>query len=96
VWAVKPQVVVVNDGARKGFDADAFEIISKIPGLEGIWQLHRAVQSDSKHNTSESLIANLDEGEADQGLGIKVSAAKDGSFTVTNARNNFSKTYGAR
>ena len=22
VWALKPQVVIVNDGARKGFDAD--------------------------------------------------------------------------
>jgi competence protein ComEC len=96
VWAVKPQVVVVNDGARKGFDAGAFEILSKIPGVEGIWQLHRAVQSDSAHNTSESMIANLEEGEADQGLGIKLSAAKDGSFTVTNARNNFSKSYKVR
>ena len=27
---------------------------------------------------------------------IKVSALPDGSFTVTNARNGFSKTYGAR
>jgi hypothetical protein len=27
---------------------------------------------------------------------IKVSAQADGSFTVTNTRNNFSKTYGAR
>jgi competence protein ComEC len=96
VWAVKPQVVVVNDGARKGFDAGAFEVLSKIPGVEGIWQLHRAVQSDSAHNTSESMIANLEEGKADHGLGIQVSAAKDGSFTVTNARNNFSKTYTAR
>ncbi len=34
--------------------------------------------------------------QLNHGLGIKVSAAKDGSFTVTNARNNFSKTYKAR
>lgn len=96
VWAVKPQVVVVNDGARKGFNADAFEILRQIPGIEGVWQLHRTVQSDSAHNTSESMIANLAEGEADKGFGIKVSAAKDGSFTVTNARNNFSQTYKPR
>ena len=96
VWAVKPQVVVVNDGARKGFDAAAFEILSKIPEVEGIWQLHQALQSDSAHNTSHSMIANLEEGEADQGLGIRVSAANDGTFTVTNARNNFSRTYKAR
>ena len=42
------------------------------------------------------MIANLEDGDADQGLGIKISAARDGSFTVTNARNNFSKTYKAR
>src|SRR5215469_13810479 len=64
VWAIKPQVVVVNDGARKGFNADAYETISKIPGVEGIWQLHRAAASDAAHNTSEQLTANIDEGTA--------------------------------
>jgi beta-lactamase superfamily II metal-dependent hydrolase len=96
VWALKPQVVIVNDGARKGFDANAYDIIQKIPGIEGIWQVHRAVQSDAAHNTSESMIANLDEGAADQGLGLEVTASKNGNFTVTNARNNFQKTYTAR
>jgi beta-lactamase superfamily II metal-dependent hydrolase len=93
VWALKPQVVIVNDGATKGFDAPAYDIMTKIPGVEDIWQLHRAVRSDAAHNTSEQLTANLEEGTADQGLGIKVSVAKDGKFTVTNTRNNFSKTY---
>jgi beta-lactamase superfamily II metal-dependent hydrolase len=96
VWAVKPQVVVVNDGARKGFNADAYETLSKIPGVEGIWQLHRAVMSDAAHNTSEQMTANLEEGSADQGKGIKVTAGKDGKFTVVNQRNDFSKTYTAR
>jgi beta-lactamase superfamily II metal-dependent hydrolase len=96
VWAVKPQVVVVNDGARKGFNADAYETLSKIPGVEGIWQLHRAVVSDAAHNTSEQMTANLEEGSADQGKGIKVTAGKDGKFTVVNQRNDFSKTYTAR
>ena len=96
VWAIKPQVVVVNDGARKGFNADAYETLSKIPGVEAIWQLHRAVMSDAAHNTSEQMTANLDEGAADQGKGIKVTAGKDGKFTVVNQRNDFSKTYMTR
>jgi competence protein ComEC len=96
VWALKPQVVIVNDGARKGFDGAAYDIINKIPGIEGIWQVHRAVASDAAHNTSEQMIANLEEGTADQGVGIKVTVAKDGKFTVTNARNSFSKTYMSR
>ncbi len=96
VWAVKPQVVVVNNGARKGFSAAAYETIAKVPGLEDIWQLHRAVASDAAHNAAERLTANLDEGTADPGKGIKVSVAKDGKFTVVNLRNNFSKTYSSR
>ena len=96
VWALKPQVVIINDGARKGFDANAFDIINKIPGIEGVWQIHRAVASDAAHNTSEQMIANLEEGAGDRALGIKVTAAKGGKFTVTNARNSFSKTYTPR
>lgn len=96
VWAIKPQVVVVNDGARKGFNAEAYETLSKIPGVQGIWQLHRAVASDAAHNTQQDMIANLDEGAADQAKGIKVTASKDGKFTVTNERNNLSKEYTAR
>ncbi len=96
VWALQPQVVIVNDGSRKGFSAPSYEIMTKIPGVEGIWQIHRAVMSDAAHNTAENMIANLEEGPADMGLGITVSVAKDGKFTVTNGRNNFSKTYTAR
>jgi len=95
VWALKPKVVIVNDGPRKGFDANAYDIIQKIPGIEGVWQVHRAVLSDAEHNTSEEMIANLEEGPSDQGLGLEVSASKSGQFTVTNARNNFKKTYTA-
>jgi competence protein ComEC len=96
VRALRPQVVIVNNGARKGFNADAYEILSRIPGVEGIWQLHRAVQSDSAHNTSDSMIANPEEEAGDHGSGIKLSVERDGKFTVTNARNNFSRAYTAR
>jgi hypothetical protein len=41
------------------------------------------------------MIANLDEGPSDQGLDLSVSASRSGQFTVTNARNNFQKTYTA-
>src|SRR5437899_10256123 len=34
VWALKPQVVVVNNGPRKGLQPPAWETISKIEGLE--------------------------------------------------------------
>jgi beta-lactamase superfamily II metal-dependent hydrolase len=96
VWAAKPQVVIVNNGPRKGLEGNAYETMTKIPGIEDIWQSHRAVRNDAAHNTSDSMIANLEEGAGDQGTWLKASIARDGKFTITNGRNQFSKTYTAR
>jgi hypothetical protein len=46
-------------------------------------------------NSPEELIANLDGAEGHVGHYIKFSARPDGSFTVTNSRNGFSKEYSA-
>jgi len=96
IWSLKPQVVVVNNGARKCFSNGGYETLAKIPGIEGIWQGHKGAMNDADHNTSADMIANLDEGAADQGNWIRASISKDGKFTVTNNRNKFSKTYTAR
>ena len=96
VWAVKPQVVVVNDGPRKGLEGNTYEVIGKIAGLEDIWQVHRALKNDAAHNTQEPLTANLEETGECKGNWIKASIASDGKFTLTNGRNQFSKTYMAR
>jgi hypothetical protein len=45
-------------------------------------------------NAPDALIANL--GEAGDGAYLKVSVLADGSFTVFNPRNKFSKSYAAR
>jgi beta-lactamase superfamily II metal-dependent hydrolase len=94
VWAIKPQVVVVNNGARKGLAANAYETIAKIQGIEGIWQIHRSVATDDAHNTPAQMIANID--EASDGHWIKAVVTKDGKFTLTNGRGDFTKTYTAR
>jgi competence protein ComEC len=97
VWAVQPQLVVVNNGATKGLGTTAYETLSKISGVEAIWQSHRAVRNDDAHNTSESMIANLEQAAADcKGHWIKASISKSGKITLTNQRNGFSKTYTAR
>ena len=59
-----------------------------------MWQLHEAVDSDKAHNTAEQKIANP--GSEDQGHWVKATVAKDGSFTLTNSRNQFSETYQSR
>jgi beta-lactamase superfamily II metal-dependent hydrolase len=87
--AVAARAVISNNGATKGGAADTLATLHA-PGVGEVWQLHRSMR-DGAQNFAEARIANLDEGET--GFWIKVSAAADGRFTVTNARNGFSRTY---
>ena len=96
LYAVKPQVVVVNNGPGKGLQKSAYENIAKIPGVEGVWQSHLALANDKEHNTSEDMIANMENTDQCKGAWIKASVEKDGKYTITNGRNNFAKTYKAR
>jgi competence protein ComEC len=95
-WALKPQVVIVNNGPRKGLQVSAWETIQKIPGLEAVWQSHLALHTDKEHNTGEQRIANLEATDACKGYWLKASVAKDGSFSVTNGRNGYSQSYKTR
>jgi hypothetical protein len=94
--AILPQVVIVNNGARKGLLPPAYERIAKIPGIEDIWQNHLSLANDAVHNTGQDRIANLEPTAECQGHWLKVSVESDGKYTVSNSRNNFSKTYTAR
>jgi competence protein ComEC len=90
VHAVRPRVVVMNNGARKGGQPAAWRIIKDAPGLEDLWQVHYSVAGAAEHNVAEAFIANLDE---TTGHGLRISAQRDGGFTVTNDRNGHTKTY---
>jgi len=91
VHALQPRVVIADNGPRKGSAPETFETVESSPGLEDYWQMHYLISSGDKANTKPDYIANI-EGSPD-GKWIKVSAQADGTFTVTNSRNNFSKTY---
>jgi competence protein ComEC len=170
VHALRPRVAVMNNGTRKGGDANSFRVLHASPGLEDLWQLHWAYNAGLE-NAPATFIANVDDnttiagvltqpaapprgaggppgagaapgapgrgvgpgvpggaaapgatggagpgGPAARGAGpggfggpggpgaggaashspaylIKVTAQQDGTFTVTNTRNNFNKTY---
>lgn len=96
IWALDPTVTVMNNGPTKGAGPEAVETVLNSPGLEDLWQLHRAVKNDAKHNTDEQLTANLGETEGCQGSWIHARVHADGSYTVTNSRNGYSKTYQAK
>ncbi|MEO6185319.1 MAG: MBL fold metallo-hydrolase [Steroidobacteraceae bacterium] len=141
VHALQPRVAVMNNGTRKGGDANAFRVLFASPGLEDLWQLHWSWNARLE-NAPAMFIANMDDnatiagvltqpaaappraaGGPPTGFGgaggpggpgapggpggpgaaahspaylIKVSAQQDGTFTVTNTRNGFSKTYSPR
>jgi competence protein ComEC len=134
VQALRPRVVVMNNGTRKGGTPDAFAVLQETVGIEDLWQLHWSYNVGLE-NTPARFIANLDEpatiatvlttpaptpgappaprggapgggpGRGPGGPGaaahtpaylIKVTAQQDGTFTVTNTRNAFSKTYQTR
>ena len=93
VHAIKPRVAIMNNGAKKGGSAEAIRAVRSSPGLEDFWQLHYSVDAGKEANMPEPMIANLDESTAHN---IKLSAQRDGSFTVTNSRTKETRTYKAR
>jgi len=97
LWAIQPQVVIANNGPRKGMAPAAFDRITKVRGLEGLWQSHLALASDPAHNANDQLIANMEPSTECRGHAIVVDVGQDGtSYTVTNTRNEFAKTYRTR
>jgi len=115
VHALRPRVVVMNNGLRKGATIETFETLEAAPGLEDLWQLHWSSHGLLEYNAPGRFIANLEDDATSSALlaaghdvpslgnlnhspayWIKVSAESDGTFTVTNSRNGFSKIYRPR
>jgi competence protein ComEC len=96
VHGVDPVVVVMNNGASKGGEPPTFDRLAASPSQPDLWQQHRAVGNDAAHNAPEEFIANLEDGEADQGHAIHARVAADGTITVTNLRNGHAKAYASR
>ena len=93
VQAVHPRVAIMNNGARKGGQPAAWQIVKDSPGLEDLWQLHYSMEGGKEHNVPDSFIANVD--EHCEGSYLKLTAESNGSFTVFNSRNKFQKIYKA-
>ena len=96
VYGLHPRVAVLSlshgGGARRD---DAMKLVHNMPGLEDLWQTEKILNGPEKeHNAPEQFLGNL-AGNENRPLYIKLSARPDGSFTVTNSRNGFSKSYAA-
>jgi competence protein ComEC len=97
LFAIQPQVVIVNNGPAKGLTTpDLYKRITQIPGIEGIWQGHLTLANDAQHNTTADMIANLGSTAECKGYWLKVTVDPSGKYTVMNGRNGYSKTYMTR
>jgi hypothetical protein len=76
---------------HKAGSPEAWQTIHESPGLQDLYMLHTAEDSDSAHNSPEALIANP-KGDGD-GAYFKAVANANGSFSVTNSRTGQTKDY---
>jgi hypothetical protein len=97
VHALGARVAVINNGIRKGGQPETMRVLHASPGLEDIWQGHVAQLSGAEYDIPGMFVSNIvEDPEHIPAYWIKVSALADGSFTVTNSRNGFGKSYGVR
>lgn len=98
VSTLHPRVAMMGNGARKGGDPATWPVLRATPGLEDIWQSHYSVNGGKDNNPPDDFIANLEPSAPapnDHWNTLRLSASPNGSFTVANERNGFSKTYKA-
>jgi competence protein ComEC len=103
---MKPDVVVMGSGGKKGGDEGPIKTIKASPGLQGFWQLHDSY-AHPEWAKDKNTVANLNPASADvakyakamftappdAGHAIHLEISKDGKIVATNDRNGFSRTY---
>jgi beta-lactamase superfamily II metal-dependent hydrolase len=90
--AVRPRVAIANNGPWKGTTAVALAALHGSQGLEDVWQLHRTI-NDGAENFPDPFVANLQFNDGDGAAWLKLSASDSGSFSITNGRTGWTRTY---
>lgn len=93
--ALQPRVAIANNGIVKGGTAAALSMLRTMVGEESVWQLHWSA-NNGVVNAPDAFVANLEADEKDLGAWLKLQAAEDGSFSVTNGRTGWTRMYGPR
>jgi competence protein ComEC len=91
VDAISPRVAIMDNGATKGGSPSVWDVVTKAPGLEDLWQLHYSEEGGPSHNVAERQIANVP--GPDAGNYFKVTVLENGRFEVFNSRNGVTKAY---
>lgn len=96
IKTVRPRVAICNNGPRKGGHPMVISTLRRVPGIEGIYQMHRNLKAGDAENTDADKIAN-DGRKKEAGAGIRLSVAADAkSYTVTVGDKGKPKTYQTR
>jgi competence protein ComEC len=90
--AFSPRAAIVNNGPTKGGAPEALATLRALAPRVDAWQLHRS-ENPRAQNADDDRIANLDTSAAHW---LKLTARRDGSFTIVNGRTAAEKHYEAR
>lgn len=95
IRTVEPRVAIFNNGARKGGHTDVMAELRRVPGIRGIYQMHRNLTVGASENAEPDFIANAE--EKCQGESIKLAVAADGkAYAVTVGSKGKAKEYQTR
>lgn len=94
IRALAPNVVVINNGPKKGGEPESFATVQATPSVKAVYQLHRSVRWPAS-NTLAERIAN--ENEACAGNYVKLSVEPDGRrYTVAVPSTGHRQSYATR
>jgi competence protein ComEC len=62
VHAIRPRVIVMNNGSRKGGQPASMNVLLNSPRLEDLWQIHFALLGGQEYSTPGIFIANMEDG----------------------------------
>ena len=92
VKSLKPTVAIMSNGTTKGCGAETCTTLKATPSIQAVFQIHKNLRKDSEHNTSDDLIANLDEKCDGNFIQLNVDAAAK-SYTVSIPAKKLEKTF---
>jgi beta-lactamase superfamily II metal-dependent hydrolase len=93
VDALHPRIAVMDNGANKGGSKPTVQTVSKIPGLEALWQLHYSLEA-AELNAPEKFLANLQ--GTDTGFGLDLTVSPKGNLRVVNDRTQEAVVYAGK
>ncbi|MEO5961318.1 MAG: MBL fold metallo-hydrolase [Opitutaceae bacterium] len=96
VKSLAPNVIMMNNGPRKGGQPGAFAALKTVTGVEARYQIHKSMNVPAEENAPAEFVANTDsppDGKND-GNFIKMSVAPDGkTYTIDVSSTGHSRTY---